>query len=221
MIDIVPLCLIHNREQIATQLGDMHFKEFGRWTATERRNQYLSGNASSCINATYVAVDGYADLREAIAESRVLGSIRVIEDDGDGLYPDLTPWLATLYVKPECRKLGVGAKLMRHALKQAVAMQITTMYLWTSTQKIIDNFYRPMGWQEIAKSKLKRSDHFATIMKFDLKKNASSLVSVYFKTPKCKIVVLLLLFVVWCLLFVVFLFGVWCCCLLLLLFVVV
>ena len=58
--------------------------------------------------------------------------------------PDLTPWLASVYVLPEYRSQGIGEKLITAVEKEAVAKGFRHIYLHTSDRA---NFYAKRGWQ--------------------------------------------------------------------------
>ena len=58
--------------------------------------------------------------------------------------PDLSPWLAAVYVAPEFRHNGIGSKLVRAVMQEAVVLGLDRIYLFTPN-KI--NFYNRLGWQ--------------------------------------------------------------------------
>lgn len=58
--------------------------------------------------------------------------------------PDLTPWLASVYVLPEYRSQGIGESLIAAVEKEAVAKGFRYIYLHTSDRA---NFYAKRGWQ--------------------------------------------------------------------------
>ena len=58
--------------------------------------------------------------------------------------PDLTPWLAALYVAPAFRARGTGAALVRAIEDHARAVGTKTLYLYTSEA---EPFYAGIGWK--------------------------------------------------------------------------
>ena len=58
--------------------------------------------------------------------------------------PDLTPWLASLFVLPAMRDQGLGAALVRHAEAHAASLLVDQLYLFTDTA---EHLYRQLGWQ--------------------------------------------------------------------------
>ena len=60
--------------------------------------------------------------------------------------PDLTPWLAGLFVRSASRGLGVGSLLARHAVSAAAAMGVARLYLYTHAAH---DFYERLGWRAL------------------------------------------------------------------------
>lgn len=59
--------------------------------------------------------------------------------------PDLTPWLAALYVAPEFRCRGAGSLLVNDALRHAARVGERKLYLFTMNA---GPFYLDRGWKE-------------------------------------------------------------------------
>lgn len=75
------------------------------------------------------------------------GSVSLLDrDDIGGVRPDLSPWLASLYVEPRHRRRGYGSALVRHCIQQAGKCGCSTLYLYTDTHS---KFYERLGWQPI------------------------------------------------------------------------
>ena len=91
----------------AEAFGDSH----GR-TPTDRAKEMhehaLKGPGSSAVPMTLVA----------LIENELAGSCRICKDDFDGVRPNLTPWLATLFVLPSHRGKGVGSALANKAANE-------------------------------------------------------------------------------------------------------
>jgi GNAT superfamily N-acetyltransferase len=80
-------------------------------------------------------------------DSVVAGSVSLIDhDDLDNVRPDLSPWLASLYVEPGHRRQGYGSALVRYCLLQAGKALCPRLYLYTDTHS---QFYVRFGWQPI------------------------------------------------------------------------
>ena len=115
----------------------------------EKMQDYLNDDF---IPSTFVAI-----------ENDVLGSAAIIECDLD-TRPDLSPWLASVYVAPEYRKQGVGAALVQHAMQQACDQGYTKLFLYTPSQ---EKFYQRLGWKII--ERVDFHDAVVTIMSISLK----------------------------------------------------
>lgn len=90
----------------------------------------------------------------------VLGSAAIISHDMDNK-PELTPWLASVYVAPEYRNQGVGSRLVQHILKQAAAAGLSRLYLFTPDRA---SFYQRLGWQVLSTESYR--GHPVTVMVF-------------------------------------------------------
>ncbi len=64
-------------------------------------------------------------------------------------WPDLSPWLAALYVMPEYRRRGVGAALIKAIVEKAGLLGVAMLYLSTVGR---EEFYADLGWQVIHRS---------------------------------------------------------------------
>lgn len=73
----------------------------------------------------------------------VWGSVSILEKDLPN-YPELSPWLANVYVEPSRRGLGYGQRLVKIAMAFARQLSLTPLYLYTPDQV---QFYEKLGWQ--------------------------------------------------------------------------
>ena len=79
-----------------------------------------------------------------------VGTVRLLEHDLDtDMWPDLTPWLAALYVEPKSRQLGIGTRLVIDASSIAYSFGYDVLYLLTSGEEA---FYAKRGWVPIDRS---------------------------------------------------------------------
>ncbi len=103
------------------------------------------------IPTTFVALDG----------DEPLGSASLVTDDMS-THPELTPWLASVYVAPVARGRGVASALVRRVVQQAAALGVARLYLYTENAR---GLYEKLGWRAIA------TEHFegspVTIMAID------------------------------------------------------
>lgn len=115
-------------------------------TRIERMQRFLKG---AHMPSMYIGVDG----------RRVIGTAALVESDMDS-HPELSPWLASVYVDPEYRKRGVGAALVKHVVSVARMQGRSPLYLFTPDQA---RFYLGLGWQFIAQESYRGGE--ATLMK--------------------------------------------------------
>ncbi|MCQ8119983.1 GNAT family N-acetyltransferase [Methylomonas rosea] len=115
----------------------------------DRMQAYLS---SKLIPSTFICKH----------EDQLAGSAAIIESDMD-THPELTPWLASVYVAPEFRRKGIGAKLVKHVMLQAKTAGVAKLYLFTPDRA---DFYAKLGWVAIAEEVYR--DHRVTAMSVSL-----------------------------------------------------
>ena len=84
------------------------------------------------IPTTFVALSG----------ETLLGSASLIAQDMD-IHPELSPWLACVYVLPEHRRRGVGSALVRRVAQEAQALGEEAVHLYTADK---EGFYARLGW---------------------------------------------------------------------------
>ncbi len=110
---------------------------------------------------TYLGENLIPTMLIAVEGNDVLGSAALIASDMD-TKPELSPWLANVYVRADKRGLGVGAKLVKSVMDLAKQNQLPRIYLFTPDQ---ENFYAKMGWQTLSKENYRNS--LVTIMQLD------------------------------------------------------
>jgi predicted N-acetyltransferase YhbS len=110
--------------------------------------------ADAFIPSMFIALDDESQ--------RVLGTSSLIAHDL-AERPDLTPWLANVYVDASQRGKGLGRQLVVHAMQQAKQAEINTLYLFTPDQQA---FYARLGWQYLCTEYL--HGHAETVMQVSL-----------------------------------------------------
>jgi N-acetylglutamate synthase-like GNAT family acetyltransferase len=80
-----------------------------------------------------------------VAESNgeLLGSACILADDMS-THPELTPWLASVYVAAEQRGKGIGSMLVKRVMQHARDNGIRRLYLYTPDQA---QLYARLGWK--------------------------------------------------------------------------
>ncbi len=81
----------------------------------------------------------------ALRDSVPVGTATILDHDVDTeRRPDLTPWVAAVFVIPEARHLGIGEQLVSHTTAFALSKGFKTVYLWTTNRR---NWYERIGWK--------------------------------------------------------------------------
>ena len=62
-------------------------------------------------------------------------------------HPELTPWLAALFVLPVYRGLGIGEALVHRCEREARAAGFASMFLYASDAR---TYYPRFGWTHVA-----------------------------------------------------------------------
>lgn len=77
-----------------------------------------------------------------------VGTASLFADDME-TRPELTPWLASVYVAPERRGAGIGPRLVRAAEDVARQLGVKQLYLFTPDR---ERFYARLGWRTVEHS---------------------------------------------------------------------
>jgi len=138
------------------QLAKWHENEWGHYypdqSLEDREAMMRFYLYESLIPSTYIALDG----------EYLLGSAAIIESDMPEK-PNLSPWLASVFVRPEARNQGVASRLVRHICSQAKIEGIAKLYLFTANQQ---GFYHKLGWQVLSHETY--ADELVTVMELVL-----------------------------------------------------
>jgi GNAT superfamily N-acetyltransferase len=81
--------------------------------------------------------------RRTAQGSAFLGTASVIASDLDER-PELTPWVAAVWVEESARNHGIGAALVDAAARACVALGFTRAYLCARPR--MTGFYERLGW---------------------------------------------------------------------------
>jgi predicted N-acetyltransferase YhbS len=129
-----------NHSAHANQIGEWHWEEWGHADPGGSKESWIEGiagrNNAESIPMTLVALSDGGEL---------LGSVSLVECDME-THPELSPWLAGLYVDPKSRNSKVGSTLTTHAFEAAINTGIERLYLYTSKAR---ELYERLGWVSI------------------------------------------------------------------------
>jgi GNAT superfamily N-acetyltransferase len=82
----------------------------------------------------------------------------MIDKTDMGVKPELFPWLANVYTRPEFRNKGYAKKLIEYVLEKH---QHEKLYLWTFTEKLA-TYYTQFGF--VAKEVISQHGHLCNII---------------------------------------------------------
>lgn len=120
-------------------LATWHQAEWGHLnpgsTAHARAERLRLHGAQPGIPMTFIAIE----------DNVLLGSASLVANDLT-THPHLSPFLASVYVAPAYRRLGIASALVRRAVLAAEQFGITTAYLITPDQQ---RLYARLGWTEV------------------------------------------------------------------------
>jgi len=124
----------------AAGLAAAHVQAFGAllpdWTVEEALVELRSHDRAATIPSTLVALDEAGDW---------LGSVSLLAEDHPDI-PQYSPWLASLYVRPEARGAGIGRALVARAVAEAGQVGTRTLYLYCKPD--VAGWYRTLGWRD-------------------------------------------------------------------------
>lgn len=83
----------------------------------------------------------------ALLGAQPVGTATLLAHDvGTEQWPQLSPWVAAVYVVPAYRRRGIGARLVTETVTGAKTMGTGILYLLTTER---EDFYRRLGWQAL------------------------------------------------------------------------
>lgn len=128
----------------------------------------------SFLNPDYGIDQRIQDMKKFLGESfvpstfvgeysgQLAGSCAIVKNDMD-THPELSPWLASVYVSPEFRNKGIGSFLVQNLVECSKNEGIKKMYLFTPDK---ESFYTKLGW--VTKGKENYRNQEVTIMEIEL-----------------------------------------------------
>ena len=81
----------------------------------------------------------------AIDNNQLIGSAALVHEDMS-TRKDLSPWLASVFVKPEYRQSGIATRLVSHIEGEAAKRGIAKLILYTEHAR---DLYLKLGWSDI------------------------------------------------------------------------
>jgi predicted N-acetyltransferase YhbS len=80
-----------------------------------------------------------------VKDGQPVGTAAFVRSDME-TRPELSPWLASVYVKAESRGKGVAAALVQKVVSHAAAAGFPELFLFTPSK---EHYYAKLGWQTL------------------------------------------------------------------------
>ena len=130
---------LHNEPQHLLQLARWHHKQWGylnpQLAESDRVEKMQAYLTPDLLPSTLVGTCG----------GELVGSAALVNCDMDS-HPELSPWLASVYVDARWRQRGIGRELVYAVMSLARSGGYKQLYLFTDDQH---GFYEQLGWSEL------------------------------------------------------------------------
>ena len=141
-MEIVPLA---DKKEFIAELAELHHAEWKHLNSSLT----LEGRAEAIAKAA--GREGIPSIFIALSEGQFVGSAALVQNDMD-TKPDLSPWLAAVYVKEAFRHQGIATKLIARCEAEAVRSNADTWYLYT---EFTSKLYEKLGWRHLERCEYK------------------------------------------------------------------
>lgn len=124
---------------LIAELAELNFNEWGHYKPGNTLEAQTERMRASCGRGSVPTVV------VAIENSRLLGGALLLAHDLDSR-PQLSPWLAGVYVKTEHRGRGIASQLVTRIVEEAAQVGVPELYLCTPNAQAL---YAKLGWEEV------------------------------------------------------------------------
>ena len=131
-----------DRKEFISELARLHHAEWKHLNPSLT----LEGRAKAIADAA--GQEGIPSIFIAVSGSQLVGSAALVRNDMD-TKPELSPWLAAVYVKERFRHQGVATSLIARCEDEAVRSNASTWYLYT---EFASKLYEKLGWHHMERS---------------------------------------------------------------------
>lgn len=139
------LDFLDRHPRLVPTLAGWHHAQWGHlyshWTLEVATAELADHATRRDLPTTLVLLDG----------DEVVGSVSLVLEDAPELCEHGSPWLASLYVRPESRGHGHGARLVRAAVAHAATLGVDELFLFTPEHV---DFYARLGWRPLVRTAL-------------------------------------------------------------------
>ncbi|KJH75400.1 MULTISPECIES: GNAT family N-acetyltransferase [unclassified Pseudomonas] len=121
------------------ELAELNFNEWGQYRPGDNLQARTARMRAACGKGAVPTVV------VAIEDAQMLGGALLVDSDLASR-PELTPWLAGVYVKVEHRGRGIASQLVTRIVDEAAALGIAELFLYTDNAQ---SLYASLGWQVV------------------------------------------------------------------------
>jgi len=132
-VEIFPLA---DKKEFIAELAELHHAEW------KHLNHSLTLEGRAEATAEAAGREGIPSIFIAVSGNQLAGSAALVQNDMD-TKPELTPWLAAVYVKEAFRHQGVATDLIARCEAEAARSNAKTWYLYT---EFASRLYEKLGW---------------------------------------------------------------------------
>jgi GNAT superfamily N-acetyltransferase len=132
------LTYLADHPELIAQLAHLYHEQWGYLRPERTLEERTRLLAAACGRG------GVPSVVVAIEEGALLGSAMLVANDME-TRPDLTPWLAGVYVVAHARHRGHGSALVKRVESEAAVLGVPRLYLYTPDAM---DFYSMLGWTE-------------------------------------------------------------------------
>ena len=129
------LAYLADHEYLISELACLHFAEWSYLRPEETLEGRTARLQSCCKKGLPTVVIG-------LLGNDLCGSAMLVPHDLESC-PELTPWLAGVFVKPQYRRKGFASVLVARIAQEARALRFPHLYLYTPGST---RLYEQLGW---------------------------------------------------------------------------
>lgn len=156
IIDEIKIVNLADEKEYLEEVSEWIWKEWSESHGAKIEDVIYRSNHS-------IKKDGIPQMYIAKYKNEVVGVVSLWVNDLTSRQ-DLSPWMATLYVKENFRNMGIGNKLQHKCIEEAKKMNYEYLYLITEHK----NYYERTGWEFLENAPL-NDGCYERIYKYKLK----------------------------------------------------
>ena len=125
-------------------LSPQHIRTVAQWHQAQWQDisPHLTTDLRVELYSSYSGLDQVPCTLLAQLNQQAAGSASLVLSDME-TRPELSPWLASVYVHKDFRRQGIATELLRGCISIASSCHIKRLYLFTPDQRL---FYEKRGW---------------------------------------------------------------------------